>query len=365
MSNYILFLLFFIPCILFANIGKISSLKGEVYIKNNKETKTAKIGSFLYQKDTVITKNNSQALLLLNDDTSIAVGKNTQMSLNEYLYDPKISSNNNLKVGFLKGTFRTITGQIGKLNKEKFKVDTPTATIGIRGTTFLLKIEQEQLQVGVEKGGVFLNSSQANDKSIDIFADQFITIINSTGEYLIEPFSKWIEGQKIKTDLEKMVEITNSLPSWILRPKAKGSISSIGIAGYNKHGLEIMMLEAQMDAKAKLAGQLQMQISQAQEKIIRTNSKKDSATMEKAFMQASKEVIKNIPLKNFERINMYQAKDGTLYIHMIIDEKEISDYLWDQRRTYMKQMIDAGFSKEEILNAIKLLGQEIKNIKIK
>lgn len=129
-----LLLLLFFPIILLASIGKITSVKGEVYIQRETTTISAKVGSILELKDQIITKNNSKVILLFNDNTSITVGKSSTLEVRKYVFDTNTKSNNKATFGFGKGIFRTITGKLGKLNPKGFKIKTSTATIGIRGS---------------------------------------------------------------------------------------------------------------------------------------------------------------------------------------------------------------------------------------
>jgi len=120
--------------LLFASIGKITSAKGEVFVERNSKQALAKAGYILEENDKVITKNKSRALLLFTDKTSITMGKNSSLQVNDYVFDPKVKVKNKAKFKFAKGLFRTITGKIGKLNPNKFKLKVRSATIGIRGS---------------------------------------------------------------------------------------------------------------------------------------------------------------------------------------------------------------------------------------
>ena len=118
-----------------SNVGKITALKGEVYIIRDSKQINAKSGSVLILKDQIKTQNKARALILFNDNTSITVGNNSTLSVNEFVMDlthPKKSKTN---FGFGNGIFRTITGKIGKVNPQGFKIKTKSASIGIRGTT--------------------------------------------------------------------------------------------------------------------------------------------------------------------------------------------------------------------------------------
>jgi len=158
-----LLLLFITITFAFSNVGKITALKGEVYIIRDSKQITAQTGSILILKDQIKTQNKARALVLFNDNTSITVGNNSTLSVNEFVMDfdnPKKSKTN---FGFGKGIFRTITGKIGKVNPSGFKIKTKSASIGIRGTTLdtsvkILPNGTEEVIVAFIKGHGFITS---------------------------------------------------------------------------------------------------------------------------------------------------------------------------------------------------------------
>jgi hypothetical protein len=129
-----LFLFLFCGLSLFASIGKISALNGKIVVDRQKQLLDANIGFDLEEKDLVITDDKSKAQITLNDGTVLSLGKNSKLDINEYVYDEKDSSNSKANFKFAEGTFKSITGAIGKVAPEKFKLETKSASIGIRGT---------------------------------------------------------------------------------------------------------------------------------------------------------------------------------------------------------------------------------------
>jgi len=135
-----LFLIIISTSVLFASVGKITSLKGEVYIDRNNQKIFAKVGSILEIKDHIITKKNSKAILLFNDNMSITVGKNSTLQVQKYIFDTNVVANNKATLRFGKGLFRTITGKLGKLNPSGLTIKTSTTTIGIRGSDGVTRV---------------------------------------------------------------------------------------------------------------------------------------------------------------------------------------------------------------------------------
>lgn len=125
----------------FASVGKVSLLKGEATLQREAQKTPLKNGAILEEKDILLTAKNSQVQLIFEDKTVITLGEESEFKIEEYFND---ASKPKAKFKFGEGSFKSITGQIGKTAPENFTLETKTATIGIRGTT---------IQGNVGKGG--------------------------------------------------------------------------------------------------------------------------------------------------------------------------------------------------------------------
>ena len=120
-----------------ASIGNVISFKGSVSINRASQDIRVKLNLPIEKSDVISTKKNSNVIIRFDDQTIITVGKNSALSIEEYLYDEKDSKNSKTQFNFFKGTFKSVTGAIGHLNPDKFRLKTRTANIGIRGTVTL------------------------------------------------------------------------------------------------------------------------------------------------------------------------------------------------------------------------------------
>lgn len=126
------------------NVATLTALKGAVSIENSSSKIEAVLGASLQEQDSVITADKSKAQLIFKDETIVTVGKNSNFSIAKYIYDDKQKPQ--VEFGLLRGAITTITGKIGKIAPEKFKVKTKTATIGIRGTNFTVVVFESGIQ---------------------------------------------------------------------------------------------------------------------------------------------------------------------------------------------------------------------------
>ena len=118
-------------------IGVISAGIGDIINQKNEKLST---GSKIFYGDTIIVKEKSNAQILLLDETALTVGEKSELTIDDFVYDPET------KVGKIVssiklGTVRIITGEISKQNPDNLNVKVPTGSIGARGTEFAVVTE--------------------------------------------------------------------------------------------------------------------------------------------------------------------------------------------------------------------------------
>jgi hypothetical protein len=87
--------------------------------------------------DTLVAEKNTYAQLRFIDNSEITLRPGTTFKIDNFAYDADRPDGDSAVFSLVKGGLRSITGLLGKRNKEKFQLKTPAATIGIRGTTFI------------------------------------------------------------------------------------------------------------------------------------------------------------------------------------------------------------------------------------
>ena len=120
--------------------GTIKQTKGEVSIVRNGAPIQAWTRMKLMTTDKIITGSNSSVGITLLDGTLLSFGSKSVSQLNEFRYDP-VSREGNLLISVIKGSMRFVTGLLGKHNPNAVGIRTPTATIGMRGTDFIVTVE--------------------------------------------------------------------------------------------------------------------------------------------------------------------------------------------------------------------------------
>ena len=133
--------LLLVSSIAFANIGDITEHRGSGGITRQSDSFPTALGLGVEMLDHVVTVNGRIKMTFL-DDTVLRLTEHTEVTIDEYYYDPNQASNSRMVMNFVSGTVRFATGRLGLVPKENIIITTPTATIGIRGTDFTTSVDE-------------------------------------------------------------------------------------------------------------------------------------------------------------------------------------------------------------------------------
>jgi hypothetical protein len=112
--------------------GNTVAVRPMATVSNPEGTLVLNVGMDITEGDRIKTDKKGEVQLVFSDETKLVVGPNSSLVIEAYLLRSK-SRVNNFTVRALGGSFRMITG---KSTKKAYKIKTPTATIGVRGTRF-------------------------------------------------------------------------------------------------------------------------------------------------------------------------------------------------------------------------------------
>jgi hypothetical protein len=114
--------------------GMVVASRGEVIAMSNGGSRELKQGDFVYVNDEILTSNRSFAVLQFTDGAKVTVRPDSTLIIEQYLYAGNATDEATLNL--VSGGLRVITGAMAKTNPENYKVRTPVALMGVRGTEF-------------------------------------------------------------------------------------------------------------------------------------------------------------------------------------------------------------------------------------
>jgi hypothetical protein len=127
-------LLLLSPTISSAGVGTVTEQTGPTEIKREQTVLPSTLQSDIEMKD-VITTANSKAGITFRDDTKVQITEQSKLVIDTFVYDGE-KKTGKLGIKMALGTIKYASGQIAKNDPQQVQVDTPTATIGVRGTDF-------------------------------------------------------------------------------------------------------------------------------------------------------------------------------------------------------------------------------------
>src|SRR5512134_1904902 len=145
----------------------------------------AERGAELREGETVHTGQNALAQLRLADGGLLSVRADTEMKLDRFAFAGRDDRNASFLVSLLKGGFRSITGLIGQVNRDGYRITTPSATIGIRGTDFdtlVLTAARPELQMDagtfarVHRGEIVVRNQQQIEQIVRLDQTAFVGV---------------------------------------------------------------------------------------------------------------------------------------------------------------------------------------------
>lgn len=141
-----------------AAVGRVVWVKGEftASLKSGEtdQERDLEKASLIYLHDTLKTGMDSQAQIVFSDNTLMTFKPQSKFYVAQYEYrsNSKEKSVGKYVMNLIEGGFRTITGLIAKSNPSDYEVNTPVATIGVRGTDYTVILKGDGIYIARNKG---------------------------------------------------------------------------------------------------------------------------------------------------------------------------------------------------------------------
>lgn len=114
--------------------GRVETLTGNITVRHlDGSSATLLEGDEVFMGDTLEVSDKSSIGMIFADETTMSLGSGAEMTIDEMVYDPA-GQDGSLALSVANGVFSFVSGQISKTGSDAMTIDTPIATIGIRGT---------------------------------------------------------------------------------------------------------------------------------------------------------------------------------------------------------------------------------------
>jgi hypothetical protein len=145
------------PCLAAAGgVGTVTHLSGPLFgRKADGASRTLSINSAVEQGDTLVSEKRTYGRVKFTDGGEVTLRPGTSFVVESYFFDKDKPSEDKAVFGLVKGSLRAVTGQVSKRgNQDAYKMKTATATIGVRGTSYDLKVCEDNCP-GLQNGIYF------------------------------------------------------------------------------------------------------------------------------------------------------------------------------------------------------------------
>jgi len=122
------------------DIGQIKTSRGDVVIERSGQTLPGGVGARLQAADVIRTGTDGTVGITMSDNSLLSAGPNSIMALDRYAFDAT-TNQGQFDTTLRKGSLSVVSGRIAKQSPEAMTVRTPTAILGVRGTEFVVAVD--------------------------------------------------------------------------------------------------------------------------------------------------------------------------------------------------------------------------------
>jgi hypothetical protein len=121
--------------------GRIKVSKGDVQIERNGKTLPAAVGASVDVEDTVKTGADGSVGITFHDNSLLSAGPNSELVIERFVFD-STTHQGEFDTRLKRGTLAVVSGKIVKQSPEAMRIKTPAAIMGVRGTEFIVKVDE-------------------------------------------------------------------------------------------------------------------------------------------------------------------------------------------------------------------------------
>jgi len=172
------------PALAASPAGTVIFAVGDAWIlaEGSNQKRVIKHGEQISDRDALMTGPDGHVHLRMIDKAFIALRPNSQLKLEEYRFTPKQPANDRARLLLKNGSMRSVSGKLAKRNKERYRLNTPVAAIGVRGTDYTVITTAQLSEVDVLQGGIAMSPFNAacsadslgpcsGDSVVDLYAN--------------------------------------------------------------------------------------------------------------------------------------------------------------------------------------------------
>ncbi len=128
-----------------ADIGIVKVSKGSVQLQRGAERIVAKVGTTVQSADVIVTGADGTAGITFTDNSLVSIGPNSIFAIDKYRFDSTTHAGE-FEGNLRQGRLAAVSGKMVKQSPETMKIRTPSAIMGVRGTEFVVQVDEPRKQ---------------------------------------------------------------------------------------------------------------------------------------------------------------------------------------------------------------------------
>jgi hypothetical protein len=121
------------------HIAQVKTVRGDAFIVRDGQRMPAKLGDLLYQSDVITTGPGGAIGFTFIDNTVFSAGPDSEIAVAQFRFDSS-NFNGEMLADMRKGSLTVVSGDITHSSPGAMKIKTPTSILGVRGTTFAVRV---------------------------------------------------------------------------------------------------------------------------------------------------------------------------------------------------------------------------------
>lgn len=138
-----------------AGVGEVSLVLGKAYLESADNSRALiRAGTRVDVSDRIVTAANGHVHIRFDDDALVSVRPDSLLEIERYDYNAASPEQSSIKLNLVEGVTRAISGKGAHAARERFRLNTPIAAIGVRGTDFVVSATDDSVRALVSEGSI-------------------------------------------------------------------------------------------------------------------------------------------------------------------------------------------------------------------
>jgi hypothetical protein len=177
-------------------VGQVSLVIGQAFlVRKNGERMSLRSGDRIGSTDRVETLSNGHVHIRFDDQGFVSVRPQSRLIIEQYQYDADNPERSTVKFHLEQGVVRSISGKAAKSARERYRMNTPIAAIGVRGTDFVVRADDDSVRASVNEGMIIVApfSDQCSAAALGPCVSNSVELAGGTGQ-LVELNQQQLQG---------------------------------------------------------------------------------------------------------------------------------------------------------------------------